>query len=170
MPRSASRSSTFRKLSGNRTYIITTKRMISGHELKYQNGLVGLLGLGMTLPYPIRRVPLASAFALTVPKFRLHHDFAKMSMQCVFVCQLFTSMQYVQEINGKYNRTKEANRDREIPTSDSFAIMLHCGISGEQWSSGSPTPFCDCTGASASAPTSAPTSGARAKVDRQAHL
>ena len=33
-PRSASRSSTFRKLSRKRTYIITTNLMISGHELK----------------------------------------------------------------------------------------------------------------------------------------
>jgi hypothetical protein len=34
MPRSASRSSTFRRLSGKRTYIITTRRITSGDELK----------------------------------------------------------------------------------------------------------------------------------------
>jgi hypothetical protein len=50
MPRSASRSSTFRRLSGKRTYIITTNRMISGEELKYRNGLAGFLGLGIALP------------------------------------------------------------------------------------------------------------------------
>ena len=39
MPRSCSRSSTFRSESGNRTYIITARRMISGDVLKYRNGL-----------------------------------------------------------------------------------------------------------------------------------
>ena len=34
MPRSNSRSSTFRRHSGNRTYIITTRRITSGEELK----------------------------------------------------------------------------------------------------------------------------------------
>jgi hypothetical protein len=34
MPRSNSRSSTFRKESGKRTYIITTSRITSGDELK----------------------------------------------------------------------------------------------------------------------------------------
>lgn len=34
LPRSNSRSSTFRKLNGDRTYIITTKRMISGEEVE----------------------------------------------------------------------------------------------------------------------------------------
>lgn len=52
IPRSASRSYAFRKLSGNRTYIITTSRMISGEELKYRNGLAGLLGLGIIPPCP----------------------------------------------------------------------------------------------------------------------
>jgi hypothetical protein len=42
MPRSNSRSSTFRKLSGKRTYIITTRRITSGDELKRRNGLGGL--------------------------------------------------------------------------------------------------------------------------------
>jgi hypothetical protein len=34
IPRSNSRSSTFRNESGNRTYIITTRRITSGEELK----------------------------------------------------------------------------------------------------------------------------------------
>jgi hypothetical protein len=34
VPRAASRSSAFRKLSGNRTYSITTRRMTSGEEWK----------------------------------------------------------------------------------------------------------------------------------------
>jgi hypothetical protein len=34
MPRSNSRSPTLRKLSGNRTFIITTRRITSGEELK----------------------------------------------------------------------------------------------------------------------------------------
>ena len=41
IPRSNSRSSTLRKLSGNRTYIMTTKRITSGDELKHRNGLSG---------------------------------------------------------------------------------------------------------------------------------
>jgi hypothetical protein len=40
IPRSANRSSTLRKDSGYRTYIITTRRMISGELLKYRNGLL----------------------------------------------------------------------------------------------------------------------------------
>jgi len=42
MPRSNNRSSTFRKESGNRTYIITTRRITSGDELKRRNALGGL--------------------------------------------------------------------------------------------------------------------------------
>ena len=42
MPRSNSRSSTFRRESGNRTYIMTTSRMTSGDELNRRNGLGGL--------------------------------------------------------------------------------------------------------------------------------
>jgi hypothetical protein len=38
--RSKMRSSTFRRDRGNRTYIITTKRMTSGELLKYWNGLL----------------------------------------------------------------------------------------------------------------------------------
>jgi len=44
IPRSNSRSSTFRRLSGNRTYIITTRRITSGEELKKRNRLTGFLG------------------------------------------------------------------------------------------------------------------------------
>jgi hypothetical protein len=38
IPRSANICSTFRSDSGYRTYIITTRRMISGELLKYRNG------------------------------------------------------------------------------------------------------------------------------------
>jgi len=41
MPRSNSRSSTLRELSGKRTYISTTRRITSGDELKRRNGLGG---------------------------------------------------------------------------------------------------------------------------------
>jgi hypothetical protein len=47
IPRSNSRSSTFLNDSGYRTYIITTRRITSGDELKQRNGLAGLQGLGM---------------------------------------------------------------------------------------------------------------------------
>src|SRR5271170_2113244 len=40
IPRSAKRSSTFRRESGYLTYIITTRRMTSGELLKYRNGLL----------------------------------------------------------------------------------------------------------------------------------
>jgi hypothetical protein len=52
MPRSASRSSTFLRLSGYFTYIITARRITSGEELKWRNGLAGLRGRGMDGPYP----------------------------------------------------------------------------------------------------------------------
>jgi hypothetical protein len=39
-PRSWSKSSTCRSESGNRTYIITAKRMISGDVLKYRHGFL----------------------------------------------------------------------------------------------------------------------------------
>ena len=42
IPRSNSRSSTFRSDSGNRMYSITTSRMTSGDEFKQPNGLGGL--------------------------------------------------------------------------------------------------------------------------------
>jgi len=41
--------------------------MISGEELKYLNGLVGLRGLGMGEPYPHRLTFQSGAFALTMP-------------------------------------------------------------------------------------------------------
>jgi hypothetical protein len=41
IPRSNSRSSTLRRLSGKRTYISTTSRITSGDELKRRNGLGG---------------------------------------------------------------------------------------------------------------------------------
>lgn len=53
-PLSASKSSTFRSDSRNRTYIITTKRMISGEELKYRNGLAELRELRIGPPCLIR--------------------------------------------------------------------------------------------------------------------
>ena len=42
MPRSNSRSSTFRSDSGYRTYIITTSRITSGEESNQRNGLSDL--------------------------------------------------------------------------------------------------------------------------------
>jgi hypothetical protein len=42
IPRSKSRSSTFRRLSGKQTYIMITRRITSGDELKQRNGLGGL--------------------------------------------------------------------------------------------------------------------------------
>ena len=47
IPCSKSRSSTFRKLNGKRTYIITTIRMTSGDEFKRLKGLSGLRRLGI---------------------------------------------------------------------------------------------------------------------------
>src|ERR1022692_1208785 len=43
MPRSCSRSSTLRSESGYFTYIITTRRITSGDELKCRNGSAGLV-------------------------------------------------------------------------------------------------------------------------------
>ena len=37
---------------GNRTHNITTRQITSGDESKYQNGLAGLRGRGIALPYP----------------------------------------------------------------------------------------------------------------------
>lgn len=45
--RSKSRSSTFRKLSGNRTYPITTRWATSGEKSGYRKGLTGFQGRGM---------------------------------------------------------------------------------------------------------------------------
>lgn len=44
-------SSTLRSDRGKRTYIITTNRITSGDELKYRNGLAGLLGRGIHLTH-----------------------------------------------------------------------------------------------------------------------
>jgi len=59
MPRSNSKSSTFRSDSGNRTYIITTRRITSGDEWKYRNGLGGfaldLRAIGRRYQPPARR-------------------------------------------------------------------------------------------------------------------
>lgn len=52
IPRSASRSSTFTKDSGYRTYIITIRRITSGDELKYRNGLAGFFLRGFQTPCP----------------------------------------------------------------------------------------------------------------------
>jgi hypothetical protein len=46
---------------------MTTSRITSGDELKYRNGLAGLRGRGMPLPYPVRARSPAGAFGLTVP-------------------------------------------------------------------------------------------------------
>ena len=51
-PRSKSRLSAFRKLSGKRMYISAASRMISGEELKYRNGLAGLRGRDMVPVLP----------------------------------------------------------------------------------------------------------------------
>src|SRR5208337_2715947 len=59
IPRSASRSSTLRSDSGYLTYIITTRRMISGELLKYRNGLL------MAQAY--NGQALRQAFGLTLP-------------------------------------------------------------------------------------------------------
>ena len=66
MPRSCRRSSTLRSESGNRTYNITAKRMISGLVLKYLNGECFVIWRGYETTL------LASTeFNLTVPPARL---------------------------------------------------------------------------------------------------
>jgi hypothetical protein len=45
IPRSKSSASTFRSDSGNRMYIMTTSRIISGEEWKYRNGFSGFARL-----------------------------------------------------------------------------------------------------------------------------
>ena len=67
MRSSNSRSSTFRRDSGKRMYIITTSRMISGDEWKYRNGLAGLRGRGMASLYPLRCSIASGAILLTLP-------------------------------------------------------------------------------------------------------
>jgi hypothetical protein len=56
---------------GKRTYIITTRRMISGEELKQRNGLASLRERGIILPC----LP-NSAFALTLPLFAIRQESA----------------------------------------------------------------------------------------------
>ena len=63
MPHSKSRSSTFRNESGNRTYISTTRRMISADELKPLNGLGGF-ALNLRLIVPIYQPPAPVATQL----------------------------------------------------------------------------------------------------------
>ena len=67
MPRSCRRSSTLRSESGNRTYSITAKRMISGLVLKYLNGECFVIRRG----YETAR-PVSSSFCLTVPSVKLN--------------------------------------------------------------------------------------------------
>jgi hypothetical protein len=50
-----------------RTYIMTTRRITSGEELKYRNALAGLRGLGMARPNPRPLTFQSDAFALTGP-------------------------------------------------------------------------------------------------------
>ena len=61
MPRSNSRSSTFRSDSGKRTYISTTKRITSGEELKRRKGLGARCHVALTVPEKllVQRVPPA---------------------------------------------------------------------------------------------------------------
>ena len=62
MPRSCRRSSTLRSESGNRTYSITAKRMISGLVLKYLNGECFVIRGGYKYT-----LPASTEFNLTVP-------------------------------------------------------------------------------------------------------
>ena len=62
MPRSCRRSSTLRSESGNRTYNITVRRMISGLVLKYLNGECFVIRRGYETTLPV-----SSSFCLTVP-------------------------------------------------------------------------------------------------------
>lgn len=48
IPRSKSRSSTFRNDSGKWTYYMTASRMISGDKLKLRSKFAGLRGLGIS--------------------------------------------------------------------------------------------------------------------------
>ena len=56
---------TFRNDSEKRTYIMATRRMISGDELKYRNGDIGLRGRGILPAIAVRLMP--GAFRLTEP-------------------------------------------------------------------------------------------------------
>ena len=66
-PRSCKRSSTLRRKSGNRTYSITAKRMISGRVLKYLNGECFIIRRGYEYT-----LLASTALNLTVPPFELH--------------------------------------------------------------------------------------------------
>ena len=68
MPRSNSKSSTFRRLSGKRTYIMTTRRITSGEEWKYRNGFAGLRGRPINGSYNSSHSIASGAFLLTVPQ------------------------------------------------------------------------------------------------------
>ena len=63
MPRSCRRSSTLWSESGNRTYSITAKRMISGLVLKYLNGECFVIWRSYE-----SSLPASSSFCLTVPQ------------------------------------------------------------------------------------------------------
>ena len=72
MPRSNSRSSTFRNDSRNRSYIITTRRTNSGDELKQREGLAGF-GSGFTGHMrPLSAWGAGCHIGLTTPPGRLH--------------------------------------------------------------------------------------------------
>ena len=62
MPLSCRRSSTLRSDNGNRIYIITASRMISGEVLKYRKGLRFVMPSGYAAA-----LPCSSHFVLTVP-------------------------------------------------------------------------------------------------------
>ena len=66
-PRLCKRSSTLRSESGNQTYSITAKRMISGLVLKYLNGGRFLIERGYETAQPV-----SSSFCLTVPVSEHH--------------------------------------------------------------------------------------------------
>src|SRR5271170_658362 len=86
IPRSASSSSTLRRDSGYRTYIITTRRMTSGELLKYRNGLLmpeaNTVGtareFSLTPPYamlsPQLRELLRDWWRAARPRRKAHHQ------------------------------------------------------------------------------------------------
>lgn len=63
MPRSASKSPTLRKLSGNLAYIITTSWITSGDELKYRNVRAGFAIRGVSSPHPRHPDPTSNSTA-----------------------------------------------------------------------------------------------------------
>jgi aryl-alcohol dehydrogenase-like predicted oxidoreductase len=73
IPRSKSRSSTFRRLSGTRTYISTTSRITSGDESKYRNGVAGLRGRGIHLPYPLELTSRCTWFDRALKTYASEH-------------------------------------------------------------------------------------------------